>query len=504
MNRLYLLACLGLWLGACGGGSDADSGSVDMDGSVPDECEGAADGTPCGGGTMVCSSGTCVAATGTCGDGVVDDGEACDDGNTTAFDGCEPDCTFTCESDAECDDGVACNGAETCGATTNVCEAGTALDDGAPCSTTEVPDGVCVTTPTGAACIGGGCGNGVVEGAEQCDDANEVAGDGCENDCRFSCETDEQCDDGLFCSGVETCDVASHTCAPGTAPDCADGNDCTEDNCDELAGACANPLIDNDEDGYASVTLGACGDDCNDRRADVYPGAEELCDSVDNNCDGAIDEVAPTWYVDCDGDGYAASADSSRTGCEAPPASTTGCPGGGGWTSQRPIGRTTTDCADDDADAFPGQTTYFTSAQTSGATDDERYGNYNCDAVAQRDHTTTADRSGSCTLVASRFSFLSTRYVCSGTGWTGSTAPLCGGSGSYVDCGRPLECVPRRGSSCLGYSLVCEGPSLSPRDPCYCPRGTLCTPDCVPGSSGCAWHYYRCSGSTTTERMGCR
>lgn len=47
---------------------------------------------------------------------------------------------------------------------------------------------------------------------------------------------------------------------------------------------------DNDDDGYA-VEGGECGPiDCNDSDPTVNPGATEVCDGVDNNCDGQIDE----------------------------------------------------------------------------------------------------------------------------------------------------------------------------------------------------------------------
>jgi hypothetical protein len=47
------------------------------------------------------------------------------------------------------------------------------------------------------------------------------------------------------------------------------------------------------------------GDDCNDQRADVYRGATEVCDGVDNNCDGIVDEGQTlTFYLDADGDGH--------------------------------------------------------------------------------------------------------------------------------------------------------------------------------------------------------
>jgi len=45
--------------------------------------------------------------------------------------------------------------------------------------------------------------------------------------------------------------------------------------------------------------------DCNDTRSDVHPGATEFCDTVDNDCDGTVDEgVGLTFYRDADGDTY--------------------------------------------------------------------------------------------------------------------------------------------------------------------------------------------------------
>ncbi|MGJ5642164.1 pectinesterase family protein [Formosa sp. S-31] len=58
--------------------------------------------------------------------------------------------------------------------------------------------------------------------------------------------------------------------------------------------------IDNDNDGYSA------DEDCDDLNALIYPGAEEICDGLDNNCDGQIDEgyTPSIFYADLDGDGY--------------------------------------------------------------------------------------------------------------------------------------------------------------------------------------------------------
>lgn len=61
--------------------------------------------------------------------------------------------------------------------------------------------------------------------------------------------------------------------------------------------AWADDPEDDDGDGY-----GESSGDCDDENAAVFPGAEETCDGVDNDCDGAIDEG--TDCVDDDGDGF--------------------------------------------------------------------------------------------------------------------------------------------------------------------------------------------------------
>lgn len=59
-------------------------------------------------------------------------------------------------------------------------------------------------------------------------------------------------------------------------------------------------FVDNDGDGFSA------SDDCNDTDATVYPGAPEICDYLDNNCDGEVDEglTLTTYFADTDGDGF--------------------------------------------------------------------------------------------------------------------------------------------------------------------------------------------------------
>lgn len=95
-------------------------------------------------------------------------------------------------------------------------------------------------------------------------------------------------------------------------------------------------LTDGDDDGYAAE------DDCDDRQSAVFPGAPEVCNQVDDDCDGDVDEQptdAEAWFLDADGDGYG-SGEASVQACTPPP----GYLGEGG------------DCDDDRGDTHPGAT----------------------------------------------------------------------------------------------------------------------------------------------------
>jgi hypothetical protein len=71
--------------------------------------------------------------------------------------------------------------------------------------------------------------------------------------------------------------------------------------------------VDGDSDGFSE-----CDGDCNDLFASVHPGADEVCDNLDNDCNGNVDDGAVgLFFRDSDADGYGDPADSVHD-CPAP------------------------------------------------------------------------------------------------------------------------------------------------------------------------------------------
>ncbi|GDX78524.1 hypothetical protein LBMAG42_03350 [Deltaproteobacteria bacterium] len=74
-------------------------------------------------------------------------------------------------------------------------------------------------------------------------------------------------------------------------------------------------LTDHDGDSYAQE------DDCDDADATIFPGALEVCDGVDQDCDHNVDEEvanAPVWFSDSDADSYGDAATAGTASCDAP------------------------------------------------------------------------------------------------------------------------------------------------------------------------------------------
>jgi large repetitive protein len=171
----------------------------------------------------------------------------------------------------------------------------------------------------------------------------------------------------LYCDGPSgmvqdnfDCDDTDAMIFAGATERCNDLDDDCDGIIDENAGL--EWYLDEDGDGFGdpdAITVdcdGANGfvadsSDCDDSDAAVHPGADELCNDRDDDCDGAEDEAAvdaTTWYADGDSDGY-------------------GDPTSGAPACDQPSGTVAdgSDCDDTDAEHHPGATEYC-----DGADDD--------------------------------------------------------------------------------------------------------------------------------------
>ena len=175
--------------------------------------------------------------------------------------------------------------------------------------------------------------------ATDCDDDDiqvhpaqlEVCDDGINNDC------DDRIDEGPMCSNPDGEPVEDESDLPDyMIPDCTmdehcdDFIDCTTDSCE--AGVCVNEPPDEDNDGHYDETCldldgMSLGDDCDDDEPDNYAGNEERCDSIDNDCNGGVDDIA--MGTCCVSDGECDDSDPYTLGdiCEwtSPDAGLDGC-----------------------------------------------------------------------------------------------------------------------------------------------------------------------------------
>ena len=123
---------------------------------------------------------------------------------------------------------------------------------------------------------------------------------------------------------------------PGVRPGVAEVCNGRDDDCDGVADGPTSTdaptwYADADGDGFGAAPYPrvACAQpeghvdnplDCDDSTAAIAPGADELCNEADDDCDGAVDEDAsgaPTWYADADADGYGDPA-AATAQCSAP------------------------------------------------------------------------------------------------------------------------------------------------------------------------------------------
>ena len=156
-------------------------------------------------------------------------------------------------------------------------------------------------------------------------------------------------------------------------------DDCDGDVDDDDSGVTGTSTwyIDYDGDGFGSdsFTQDACEasegwvadqDDCDDTDESIHPDATEICNELDDNCDGAVDDddsgldssTTSTWYADLDGDGFG-----------NPSATSQSCAAGADQVADN------TDCDDGDADIHPDAT------ETCNGWDDDCDGDIDDDDV---------------------------------------------------------------------------------------------------------------------------
>jgi len=174
------------------------------------------------------------------------------------------------------------------------------------------------------------------------------------------------CDDGdpaISPDADEICDGLDNDCDEVIDPDNsldvltwyadADGDGWGE--CLEDTDACTSTLACDQPTGYVDTT-----GDCDDTDADVNPGEAEVCNDVDDDCDGTTDVGATdagTWYPDSDGDSFGNASGTVVTQCDQPSSHVAD----------------STDCDDWDSASYPGADEYCDGADNDcdGVTDSD-------------------------------------------------------------------------------------------------------------------------------------
>ena len=124
------------------------------------------------------------------------------------------------------------------------------------------------------------------------------------------------------------CDDTNPDIHPGADEVCNDIDDDCNGAIDDGLGF-VDYFLDQDADGFgAGDPYSSCnpldgysesGDDCDDTNPDIHPGADEVCNDIDDDCNGAVDDDpvdGTTWHEDADQDGFGAG--SGEVFCEAP------------------------------------------------------------------------------------------------------------------------------------------------------------------------------------------
>ena len=258
--------------------------------------------TPCG---VPVSCEKCIAGP-VCGNGVVQEGEECDDGNSDDGDGCSWECnsetrirraTLGCGDgflayNEECDDGNK-RDSDGCSAVCTIelllCGNGTP-DPGEQCDDGNTTDGDGCSAFCGIETI---CGDGTLDPGEECDDGNTTDGDGCSSSCEKEfrpavkvyrgngiLDPDEECDDANDAND----DGCSATCKVEVRPSAPEEPDEPEEQVIEQPSEVSEIPTVPDEIEVILPPEGMCGnslleefEECDDGNRDNDDGCSALC-----------------------------------------------------------------------------------------------------------------------------------------------------------------------------------------------------------------------------------
>jgi Dictyostelium (slime mold) repeat len=165
---------------------------------------------------------------------------------------CDPSSGFcvTCFSDAQCSNGLLCDGTETCNLTTNVCQDGSPVQcdifGDPPTFCSELFAGTCVECETAGDCAGGTFCNPKSCSAGTCTNATPTACKRCKdinNNQSGPCDDDGDCSAGFTCTGASSfcSDVAGRCVMCLADANCEDLNFCTRNECSKLDYTCQYP-----------------------------------------------------------------------------------------------------------------------------------------------------------------------------------------------------------------------------------------------------------------------
>jgi cysteine-rich repeat protein len=245
-----------------------------------------------------------------CGDGLVTGPEQCDDGNTAIGDGCSATCTvepgFSCMGHPSacvhiCGDGLIVNG--------EGCDDGNLVADDGCSDTCVVEEGWnCSGEPSMCSPI---CGDSLMVGTEACDDGgvNGTLANCCSENCNFE-PSGTQCDDGNACTD-DACNGVDAECHT-TPTNCDDGNPCTDDTCDPSTGCKHTNNTASCSDGNACTTNDTCSDGA------CVPGAPPNCNDgnvcTDDSCNPATGCVNTNNTAPCSDGNACTTSDTCAAG----------------------------------------------------------------------------------------------------------------------------------------------------------------------------------------------